>query len=133
MNNLDRFTEELHEWSVTGKEPADASRDLRFFLDLQEKRLRRAGVTREEEYTSVKDAVSGSVPRRGNGYTSRLQYREAVQTVTYLRGGKCVRRFRRPVNLYLNVVDREDHQDREYVCPACGNRMTALQARDGCP
>lgn len=133
MTELDRFTEELHKWSLNGKEPSHASRDLRYFLDLQEKRLKDAGVTREEEYTHVKEEISGSIDRKENGYTSKIVYREAKQNITYQKDGKQIKKISRPVTLYVSVVDREGHEDREYVCPTCGHKMTLLEARDGCP
>lgn len=133
MHQLDQFTEELHEWSLTGKEPSCASRDLRFFLDLQEKRLRSANTVREEEYTHVKEEISGVSYRKGNGYMSRILYREAKQFITYRRNGKEIKKIKRPVNLYVSFVDKEGHEDRSYTCPNCGHVMTALQARDGCP
>ncbi len=99
MHQLDEFTEELHEWSLTGKEPSCASRDLRFFLDLQEKRLRSANTVREEAYTHVKEEISGVSYRKGNGYTSRILYREAKQFITYRRNGKESKKIKRPVHL----------------------------------
>ncbi|MBQ5961344.1 MAG: hypothetical protein IJL53_11915 [Firmicutes bacterium] len=133
MNQLDQFTDELHEWSVSGKEPSCASRDLRYYLDLQEKRLKSAGISREEEFTHVKEEVSGCADRTENGYSSKILYREAVQHIIYQKNGKQIRKIRRPVNLYVTFVDKEGHEDRQYTCPNCGHTMTALQARDGCP
>ncbi|MBQ6239263.1 MAG: hypothetical protein IJK56_02750 [Firmicutes bacterium] len=133
MNQLDQFTEELHEWSLSGKEPSCASRELRYYLDLQEKRLKSADTTREEEFTHVKEEISGCANRTENGYSSKILYREALQYITYQKNGKQIRKYRRPVNLYVTFVDKEGHEDREYTCPNCGHTMTALQARDGCP
>lgn len=133
MNQLDQFTEELHTWSLSGKEPPLASQDLRYFLDLQEKRLRNAGMIREEEYTHVKEEISGCAYRTENGYSSRMQYREANQFITYHKNGKPIKKIRRPVNLYVTFVDKAGHEDREYTCPNCGHTMSLLEARDGCP
>ena len=98
MNQLDQFTEELHNWSLNGKEPSCASRDLRYLLDLQEKRLKRAETVREEEFTHVKEEISGFIPHEENGYTSRIQYREAIQHITYLKNGK------QSFGRYLNTI-----------------------------
>ncbi|MBQ1531917.1 MAG: hypothetical protein IIZ57_07245 [Solobacterium sp.] len=133
MDQLDQFTEELHEWSLKGKEPRIASRDLRYFLDLQEKRLKRTDTVREEEYTHVNDEIRGCAYRNENGYSSRILYREAIQNISYHRNGKPVRKIRRPVDLYVTFTDKEGHEDREYKCPNCGHTLTALQAGDGCP
>ena len=133
MNQLDQFTEELHEWSLNGKEPSCASRDLRFFLDQQEKRLKSADILREEEYSHVKEEISGCSFRKENGYSSKILYREAVQQITYQKDGKPIRKIRRPVNLYVSFTDKEGHENREYTCPNCGHTFTVLQAEDSCP
>ena len=133
MLQLDQFTSELHEWSLNGTEPACASRDLRYFLDLQEKRLKRAGTTREEEFTHVEDEISGCLTRSENGYSSKILYREAVQHITYRKDGKQIKTIRRPARLYVSFVDKEGQENKEYTCPNCGHPLTALQARDGCP
>ena len=98
MQLLDPFTEELHAWSLNGKEPTCASRDLRYFLDQQEKRLKRAGTVREENFQHVVEEIRGCSFRKGNGYTSRMLYREAVQHITYQKNGKRMKKIRRPGN-----------------------------------
>ena len=59
MEELDRFCEQLHEWSLSGKEPLLASKDLRFF-DLQDKRLKNSGMI----YTNRFDSF-GLIYRKG--------------------------------------------------------------------
>ena len=113
MDTLEQFTEELHQWSLTGKEPASASIDLRYMLNLQEARLKEQNILREEEYVHVKDEIRGSLSRKGNGYTSKIIYREARQNLTYRRGDKVLRKYSRPVNLYVSVLDREDASREE--------------------
>ncbi|MBQ1467742.1 MAG: hypothetical protein IIZ27_04625, partial [Solobacterium sp.] len=114
MQQLDQFTDELHEWSLNGTEPSTASRDLRYFLDLQEKRLKRSGTIREDEFTHSEGDFSGCSNLSENGYSSRILYREAVQHITYHQNGKQLKKYRRPVNLYVSFVDKEGHEDREY-------------------
>ncbi len=133
MHLLDQFADELHEWSLHGKEPSCASRDLQYLLDLQEKRLKSTGTVREEEYSHVKEEIRGCASRSENGWSSKILYREANQNITYIQNGKAVRKIRRPVILYATAVDREGHEDREYVCPSCGHTMTVKQAENGCP
>ena len=133
MDLLEQFTDELHQWSLNGKEPVSASIDLRYMLDLQETRLKDQGVKREEEFVHVKDEIRGSLPRSGNGYTSRIIYREARQNLTYRRGEKMMQKYSRPVNLYVSFLDREGNSPDTCTCPNCGHTMTAEEARDGCP
>ena len=133
MDLLEQFTDELHQWSLNGKEPVSASIDLRYMLDLQETRLKDQGVKREEEFVHVKDEIRGSLPRSGNGYTSRIIYREARQNLTYRRGEKMMRKYSRPVDLYVSFLDKEDNSPDTCTCPNCGHTMTAEEARDGCP
>ena len=40
-DNLDRFTDELFEWSKKGTLPDSASGELRYVLDCQKKRLKK--------------------------------------------------------------------------------------------
>lgn len=133
MELLNEFTDQLHEWSLSGREPLLASNDLRYFLDLQEKRLKSSDTIREEEYVHVKEEINGHLDRRENGYSSRIMYREARQNITYLKDGKKVKKISRPVNLYATFIDKEGHEDKECVCPNCGNSMSILKAREGCP
>ncbi|MBQ3295068.1 MAG: hypothetical protein IJH00_01090 [Erysipelotrichaceae bacterium] len=133
MELLDEFTDQLHEWSTSGKEPLLASNDLRYFLDLQEKRLKNSSTIREEEFVHVKEEIKGHLDRKGNGYSSKILYREARQNITYLKDGKKVKKITRPVNLYVTFTDKEGYEDRECVCPNCGNSMSILKAREGCP
>ncbi len=133
MKQLDQFSEELHEWSLRGKEPSIASRDLRYFLDLQEKRLKKNGTIREEEYGHVKEEIRGASFRKENGYSSKILYREAMQNITYLKDGKSVKKIHRPVTLYVSFVDKEENPEGEFVCPGCGSILTVRQAGDCCP
>lgn len=133
MQLLDKFTDELHTWSLNEKEPSCASRDLHYYLNQQEKRLKQTGTVREEDFKHVKEEIRGCSFRKGNGYSSRLLYREAVQHITYRKNGKQLKHIQRPVNLYVNIVDKEGHEDRNITCPNCGHTITALAARDGCP
>ena len=103
MHLLDQFADELHEWSLHGKEPSCASRDLQYLLDLQEKRLKSTGTVREEEYSHVKEEIRGCASRSENGWSSKILYREANQNITYIQNGKAVRKIRRPVILYATA------------------------------
>lgn len=133
MDRLDQFTDELHAWSLTGKEPESAAGELRYYLNCQEQRLKHAGIEREEEFSHVKDEIKGSIPRHGNGYTSKIVYREARQKVTYRKNGKVIRKIDRPVNIYATMLDREHRESGTFTCPNCGHSLTAVQASEGCP
>lgn len=130
---LDRFAGQLHTWTLTGIEPSAAANDLRCSLDRQEKRLKAAGISREENYEHVKEEISGSRVRNSSGYESRMVWREASQNLVYRKGDKVLRRIRRPVTLYANVLNREGYEDTVCTCPNCGHTMMTSQAREGCP
>ncbi|MBE6129367.1 MAG: ECF transporter S component [Erysipelotrichaceae bacterium] len=133
MDQLEQFTNELHEWTLNGREPVSASIGLRYLLDKQEARLKALGIQREEEFIHVKDELKGSIPREGNGFTSKIIYREARQNVTYRQNGKEIKKISRPVDLYVSFVDREGTEPGTCTCPNCGHIMPAIEARDGCP
>ena len=133
MNYLDQFTEQLHEWSKTGKEPESAAGELRYFLNCQEQRLKNKGIQREEDYIHVKDEIHGSILRNDNGYTANILYREANQDLTYRKNGKIMKRISRPVTIYTTMIDKEGFEESTCTCPNCGNTLTIRKAREGCP
>lgn len=133
MDQLEQFTKELHQWTQNGQEPLSASIGLRYLLDKQEARLKTLGIQREEEFIHVKDELRGSIPREGNGYTSRILYREARQNLTYRQNGKVIRKASRPVTLYVSFLEKEGTEPGTCTCPNCGHSMPAIEARDGCP
>ena len=133
MDQLEQFTNELHQWTQNGREPVSASIGLRYLLDQQEARLKALGIQREEEFIHVKDELKGSVPREGNGFSAKILYREARQNVTYRQNGKVIKKVSRPVDLYVSFIDKEGVEPGTCTCPNCGHTMPAAEARDGCP
>ena len=133
MSYLDQFTEELHNWSLTGKEPSCAAGELRYYLNCQEKRLKDNEIEREEDYIHVKDEIHGSVARNENGYTANMLYREANQTIIYRKNGKEIKKISRPVTIYATMLDKEGYEERMCTCPNCGHTFLIREARDGCP
>ena len=133
MDQLEQFTNELHEWTLNGKEPVSASIGLRYLLNQQEARLKALGIQREYEFIHVNDELKGSIPREGNGFASKILYREARQNVTYRQNGKEIKKISRPVDLYVSFIDREGVEPGTCTCPNCGHTMSASEARDGCP
>ena len=133
MDQLEQFTNELHEWTLNGKEPVSASIGLRYLLNQQEARLKALGIQREEEFIHVKDELKGSIPREGNGFASKILYREARQNVTYRQNGKEIKKISRPVDLYVSCIDGEGVEPGTCTCHTGGHTMSASKARDGCP
>ncbi len=130
---LDRFIDELHQWSLSGREPSAASRDLRYFLDCRERRLSALGLSLEENHEHVKDEVSGDIPRNGHPYRADVIYREAVQEQTYRRNGRLLKRYRTPVIFYASMLEKDGYEDFVCTCPNCGNTAMASEMREGCP
>ncbi|MBQ3385961.1 MAG: hypothetical protein IJG53_01420, partial [Eggerthellaceae bacterium] len=62
---LNRFLDEIHEWSLTGTEPALASRELRYVLDCQEKRLHGFGLEMEQRIDHTEGEITGSLAQKG--------------------------------------------------------------------
>ena len=127
------FLTQLHEYSVSGQEPALAAKELRYVLDLQEKRLKQFGIQKEELFNVPEGSVSGGIGRDGTPYYSRILYSEPTRTRVWRRGTKEIRRKKEPLTMYLSLTDKKGWQDKEISCPNCGHPGTAGTFRDGCP
>ncbi|MBQ5543187.1 MAG: hypothetical protein IIU06_09015 [Erysipelotrichales bacterium] len=130
---LDRFLGELSAWNQTGREPETADLDVRYDMDLREKRLKKLGLSVKEEYLPVKDEIRGTLSRNHEPYRTTIQYKETSHTASYQKDGKEIYRSKKPENVYVSVLDRDGNKDYPYVCPNCGNRTMASKLRDGCP
>ncbi len=57
IDKLNAFTDELHDWSVGGKKPLLASKELRYVLDRQRERLDSKGILIEEKVDHTGDEI----------------------------------------------------------------------------
>ena len=130
---LNRFLDEIHEWSLTGTEPALASRELRYVLDCQEKRLHGFGLEMEQRIDHTEGEITGSLAQMGAEIEARTLYREAVRYLFVRREGKVIFREKEPVTVYATKLDKPGYKDATCTCPNCGHEALASSMREGCP
>jgi len=130
---LDAFLDEYHEWSLSGKQPFLASKELAYDLEQQKKRLKHKKITFEESYEHVKDEVTGTLKQDGHPYFARILYREANRILTCSKEEEIVKRYKKPVIFYATLLDKEGYEDFTCTCPNCGHQTLASKLQDGCP
>lgn len=138
-----QFARELVEWSRTGKEPESANQDVRYFLDLQEKRLKERGVHMEYELERPKDdrdismgGIYGRAGRDSAKYESYIDYRNYTRQLSFYRGGKKKFSKKAPEVLYVTTTwlkEGEITGEETYCCPSCGAISTIRELQEGCP
>lgn len=114
-----KFLTELARWSENGEEPEDVTKDVRIFLDAQEKRLKKFGFTMPLELSWDKEETSEH-RRRGGVYEI---YAWVKQKIRLLRQGKRFYKYHGTVSLYAVIWDPEKgagFKDTLYSCPNCG-------------
>ena len=130
---LDDFLEGYHTWSVEGKGLAHASRELRYCLNRQRKRLAVKHVEIEDSYEHVKEEIRGSQSHGGFPYSSKVLYRESMRNLTIRRDGKTVKHAKRPVTFYGTLLEKRGYEDEPCTCPNCGHRSMVSEVQEGCP
>ena len=133
LDKLNAFTEELHQWSLGGKKPALASRELKYVLDCQRARLDARGLSMEQKIDHVEDEVTGELVRRGEGIDAKVVYRESVQQTVIRNSRKVLRKKKEPINIYATLLEKKGVRDFSCTCPNCGNTDLISKMEDGCP
>ncbi len=142
-----RFLNEIRFWYRTGKEPKSANQDMKYYLDLQEKRLQehnlkvQVSFEPEGEVYSAHEVLSTIPVLNSIDHLSRFKqstyFQSGNQTITYYREDRQIYRKEKFLTLYQVILDPEPG-DRHvggttYVCPNCGaiSTLETLQAQ-GC-
>ena len=141
------FRHELEDWCRTGKEPRDGNQDVKYYLDLQEKRMKDRGLTMELKLEPVIRPVSAheitsTSPLFQNTDLSRFNrssyYQQVNQTLIFRREGKEVFLYENSPTFYETILDADPENaflgTTTYICPNCGAaaRVEQLQT-SGCP
>lgn len=141
-----KFRLGLQNWCRTGKEPAVGDQDIKYYLDLQEKRLQDHDLTVElhiqpdQEIISIHESsertpILGSMFARFN---KSLYAQYVTRSVTFSRGGKKLLQNKKYLTMYQTILD-PDPGDKAlgqtpYVCPNCGSISSLEVLQDtGCP
>ncbi|MBO4537356.1 MAG: hypothetical protein J5694_00620 [Erysipelotrichaceae bacterium] len=133
IDRLNAFTEELNDWSVSGKKPILASRELRYVLTQQRKRLQGFGLQMENRIDHTAEEINGKLVRKGESINASVIYREAVRRLTIRQGDRTVREEKEPIVFYATLLEKEGFSDFSCTCPNCGHTGLVSDMRDGCP
>lgn len=136
-----KFTEQLGEWSRTGKEPESGDWNIRAYLDMQEHRLQKAGLKRTADYVINEDVQQIGDYAIGvllNGYNQKVNLALGTEKISYIHNNEEIFRETKKVSVYQLIKhplpDKEDWKNETYVCPNCGNiSKVATLEKEGCP
>ncbi len=141
------FVRELEAWSESGKEPSTGDQDLRYYMDQEEKRLKKRGLSMKMRLKPYGDVVQASKIARAMGlnylgvaqYLHSQHFQSVEKTVIYERNHRVVYRKKDDCDLYVTIIvpaskDRLSIAKMDYVCPTCGavSKVHVLQ-KEGCP
>lgn len=141
-----KFRLGLMGWTKTGREPSAGTQDVKYYLDLQEQRLKDHGLRVElrlqpEEEIMSMQKFAANMPLFG-GLTGRFQQSLYAQTmdrhVRFTRAGKEVLEHKDSVNMYQTILQPDPEDENvgrtPYVCPNCGAVSTVEGLQEaGCP
>ena len=129
----EQFLKEYEEWRKTGVLPGSVSLDMRHYLGLNEKRLKKKGLTISESFENVEEAVTGELGKDGPVSSAKVSYRELRHVTEYDRDGKRIKRTSSPDTVYVTVLDKKGYRDHLCTCPNCGRETLASKLAGGCP
>lgn len=136
-----KFLDEWIVWNECGREPENASLEMRYWLDLQELRLKshhlscRMHVEKDGSIFPV-CKVSCGIPlkERVDLYRQETYFQKVCRHLEYVRFGEVVYKFTDYVSFYEVIIDRPDSHDVPFVCPNCGGQsVLSVVERSGCP
>lgn len=135
-----KFADELSAWPETGQEPSTADRGTRFYLDLQEKRLKRHGLElrhKLELYDLPVGHIDTPLGNVINPYEKNTHYCDCHYSKTLLREGKKVFHQKRDTVLYETITEPTAESwakgDMLYCCPNCAAVSTIRElSNTGC-
>ncbi len=141
------FLRELQEWSENGKEPSSGDQDLRYYLEQEEQRLKKRGLSMKVHVKPYGDigqlsrvvSAMGFYPPDRAPYSHSQHYQTVEKSVVYERDHREVYRKKDEYFLQITIMepasqDRAAIANMDYVCPACGavSKVRVLE-EEGCP
>jgi rubrerythrin len=145
---FEQFLKECEDWTHTGKEPSGADQDMRWMMDLMEKRRRSHGLSMTIHFTNPDHSpVSAAADVRARmpvlnafgiaSYEKQLYYQPLVREIAYTKEGKRVWHSKRVVTAYETILRPREDADLSntlYTCPSCGAiEKVSLFLQNGCP
>lgn len=130
------FAGELEAWSRNGREPSLGNQDIRYYLELQEARLKKRSLQMEYQLTlrgEDYDTVYSNT-YRDRIYTNVLAVSAYMKKLIFYRDGKKVYEKKEPQNFYQTITRMEQPSPEERCCcPNCGAVSPVKKLLEGCP
>lgn len=131
-----QFSDELEEWSRTGETPSMGNQDIRFYLDLQKRRLKERNLQMEYGMKLRGEHLNRIFHKtyKDRIYTNEFVFSHYLQKTAFYRDGKKVYERKRPQTFYQTITKMEQQRVEEtYCCPGCGAISSIKILLDGCP
>lgn len=138
---FDRFLTGIENWSITGQEPPEGDQDIRYYLDLQEHRLKQRRISMEYRFpkgslpvTQASKVLGGTL----NPYAHSLHFCSCNEYISFSRDGAKLYEQERDVVFYQTIIEpqtgMEHLGEQAYVCPNCAAITSISQLLEtGCP
>lgn len=137
------FLKEIQLWCRTGREPKTGSQDVKYYLDLQEKRLARHNLKMETTFEPRNNVMSTYETLSNTAFANLGRFQQSTyaqsenKTVSYYRDGKKIYSKNDVLTMYQIILDPEEGNKNiggtTYVCPNCGAVSTLSELQDdGC-
>lgn len=132
------FTQELINWGKNGEAPDIASLDLKYAMDLQQKRLKANGVTVDYKFKSRGewlDNVHSFGGRQDSGnFKSVTSDSHFKLTKTFYKNGRKSQK-RKKNSIFYTMITTLLNQDADATCccPNCGAISSIKELLGGCP
>ncbi len=136
---FEKFAVNLAKYTKTGEIPPEGDQDIRYCLELQNRRLKNKGVTMQYSFVPRGHfAGDDKILRKWNDehYASRWECRTCKMERSLFRGSKKEYRNRKNVIFYQTITDVNEPQlvgGDVYTCPSCGAATTFAGLQKGCP
>lgn len=130
------FGDELEVWSQNGNEPSLGNQDIRYYLDLQEARLKKRNLKMEYQLllrgghhdkircTTYQDRI----------YTNILAASAYMRKLVFHRNGRKLYEKEEPQFFYQTITRMDQQRPEEnYCCPNCGAVSPVKVLLEGCP
>lgn len=136
---FERFIAGLDDSISNGEKLKDADRDLQYYLQLQNERIKKYGLTAKFDY-SVRGYQSGGHNLgnkwRDGHYINSIEIRSCGQKEEFFKNGKRIFKYKERSKIQqtmTSVTSPEDVADDDYMCPDCGATTKIKNLIDGCP
>lgn len=131
-----RFAKELETWSQDGVEPSTGNQDIRYYLELQEARLKKRNLQMEYRLTlrgDDHDTVYNTT-YQDRIYTNMFTTSPYMKETIFRRGDKTMYKRKEPQYFYQTITRMDQPSPQEKCCcPNCGAVSPVKTLLQGCP